>query len=260
METRTGSDTEQSISLWYKCTGCNEFVFRSELERNFYVCSYCGHLFPLGVEKRLEHLLDMPDVGIRDANTGGRVLTPAKQGQIPILAAQGTISGFPVSLFLADPGANPTQILMTTLLAVVDVALKQRTPLITVTTSQPGESQLSQAETAYLTMEMERLVDASLPYITVLTETEVAPLTTHFPVGEIVIAERAAAKKTPQVNLQPALHAPEEQLLTQAQTSEAGVPLDISVDCYVTRAELRNLLGQFLKFFAAPTAHPLEKL
>lgn len=247
METRISSDTEQSISLWYKCTGCNEFVFRSELERNFYVCSYCGHLFPLSVEKRLEHLLDTPDVQIIYADT-------------TVLAAQGTISGFPVSLFLADPGASPTQIHLTTLLAVVDVALRQRTPLITVATSQPGESQLSQAETAYLAMEMERLVDASLPFITLLTETEVTPFTTCFPVGELIIAERAAAKKTPPVNLQPALHAPEEQLLTQAQTPETGVPLDISVDCYIPRAELRNLLGQFLKFFAAPTASRLEEL
>jgi len=247
METRTASDTQQSISLWYKCTECNEFVFRSELERNFYVCSYCGHLFPLGVEKRLEHLLDTPNVEIRYANTA-------------VLAARGTISGFPVNLFLADPGERPTQIHLRTLLAVVDLALKQRTPLITSVTSQPGESQLSPTETAYLTMEMERLVEASLPYITVLTETEVTPLTTHFPVGELVIAERAAPKKTPPVNLQPALHAPEEQLLTQAQTSETGVPLDINVDCYVPRAELRNLLGQLLKFFAAPSKHPLEKL
>lgn len=247
METRTASDTEHSISLWYKCTGCNEFVFRSELERNFYVCSYCGHLFPLGVEKRLEHLLDTHDVEITCANT-------------EVLAARGTISGFPVSLFLADPGASPSQIHLTTLLAVVDLALKQRTPLITVVTSQPGESQLSHAETVYLTMKMEHLVEESLPYITVLTETEVTPLTTCFPVGELVIAERAAGKKRLPVNLQPALHAPEEQLLTQVQTPETGVPLDISVDCYIPRAELRNLLGQFLKFFAAPTAHRLEKL
>jgi hypothetical protein len=101
-------------------------------------------------------------------------------------------------------------------------------------------------------MQMERLAEVSLPHITVLTETEVYPLATHLPVGEVVIAEGAApTKKTEPPNLQPALHAPEEQLLTQTPTSEIDVEPDISVDCYVPREELPSTLGLFLKFFSA---------
>ena len=101
-------------------------------------------------------------------------------------------------------------------------------------------------------MQMERLGDASLPHITVLTETEVYPLATHLPIGELVIAEGTApSKKTAPPNLQPALHAPEEQLLTQTPTSEIDVEPNISVDCYVPREELPSTLGLFLKFFSA---------
>ena len=58
MEIRIAKDLEEDTSLWHKCTGCQEFAFRNELERNFYICSYCGALFPLLAEKRLEYLLD----------------------------------------------------------------------------------------------------------------------------------------------------------------------------------------------------------
>ena len=106
------------------------------------------------------------------------------------------------------------------------------------------------AETTYLTMQMERLADTPLPHITVLTETEVYPLATYLPVGELVIAEGTVpTKKSASPNLQPALHAPEEQLLTQPALSEKDTEPDISVDCYVPREELPSTLGLFLRFF-----------
>ena len=98
---------------------------------------------------------------------------------------------------------------------------------------------------------MERLADASLPHITVLTETEVYSLATYLPLGELVIAEGSIpVQKRTSPNLQPALHAPEEQLLTQAPASDITVKPDISVDCYVPRAELPDMLGRFLNFFS----------
>ncbi|MXY99588.1 hypothetical protein F4Y93_02680 [Candidatus Poribacteria bacterium] len=103
----------------------------------------------------------------------------------------------------------------------------------------------------YLTMQMERLVDASLPHITVLTESEIYPLATHLPLGELVIVEGTATPRKPMPpNLQPALHAPEEQLLAQTPTKEREEEPDISVDCYIPREALPEMLGRFLKFFS----------
>ena len=88
---------------------------------------------------------------------------------------------------------------------------KKRMPLITIVACQPEGSEETLTETSYLTMQLERLVDAALPHITVLTETDIYPLATHLPVGELVIAESTAApQKTAHPNLQPAPHAPEE--------------------------------------------------
>ena len=239
MEARISTDTAQSINLWYKCTGCNEFVFRGELERNLYICSHCGALFPLLAEKRLEHLFDDPSAAkIRSTNAAG-------------ITAEGTISGYPVSLFIADMDVIPTEIDVSLLLSIIETVLQKRMPLITIVACQPEGSEENLTETTYLTMQLERLADAALPHITVLTETDIHPLATHLPVGELVIAESTSASQKPApLNLQPALHAPEEQLLTQLPTSELQREPDISVDCYTSREELPDMLGRLLNFFS----------
>ena len=240
METRPPVDTAQSISLWYKCTGCQEVVFRGELERNLYTCSYCDALFPLLAEKRLEYLLDASSAtNVRATDAAG-------------FTAEGTISGYPTCLFIADIDVIPAEIDTSLLLASVEDALEKRIPLITIVACQPDGYKDTLAETTYLTMQIERLVDAALPHITVLTEGEMRPLATHLPLGELVIVEGAATPREPvPPNLQPALHAPEEQLLTQTPISERGNEPDISVDCYIPREALSEMLGRFLKFFSA---------
>ena len=239
METSISTHTEQTITLWHKCTGCKEVVFRGELERNLYTCSHCGALFPLLAEKRLEYLLDDPSVAkIKSTNAAG-------------LTAEGTISEYPACLFIADIDVIPAEIDASLLLTSIENALHKRIPLITIIACQPEGYKDTLKETPYLAMQMAQLAEASLPHITVMTETEVYPLATHLPIGELVIAEGTAAIKKPAPpNLQPALHAPEEQLITQPPTPKTGIEPDISVDCYIPREDLPNVLGLFLKFFS----------
>ena len=239
MEARISNDTEQGSNLWYKCTKCQEFAFRGELERNLYTCSYCGALFPLLAEKRVEYLLDDASVvEIESTDASG-------------LAVEGTISDNPACLFIADIDVIPTEIDVSLLLTTIEKGLQKRIPLITLIACQPEGSAVPSTGITYLTMQMERLADAALPHITVLTETEVYPLAMYLPLGELVIAEGSAPlRKRTSPNLQPALHAPEEQLLTQAPASDIGMKPDISVDCYVPRPDLPDILGRFLKFFS----------
>ena len=239
METSISTDTEQSINLWHKCTVCKEVVFRGELERNLYICPHCGALFPLLAEKRLEYLLDDPSgAKIRATNAAG-------------ITAEGTISKYRACLFIADIDVIPVEIDVSLLLASIENALQKQIPLITIIACQPEGYKDTLKEIPYVTMQMERLAEASLPHITVMTETEMYPLATHLPIGELVIAEGTVAIKKPAPpNLQPALHAPEEQLITQAPTLKTDIEPDISVDCYIPREELPNVLGLFLKFFS----------
>ena len=239
METSIPNDIEDTLNLWYKCTTCKEIVFRGELERNLYICTYCGGLFPLLAEKRLEYLLDDPSAAkIRSTDAAG-------------LTAEGTISEYPACLFIADMDVIPAEIDVSLLLEAIENALEKRMPLITIVACQPEGHEETLMETPYLTIQMAQLAAAALPHITVMTETEIYPLATHLPVGELIIAEGTTAIKKPTpLSLQPAPHAPEEQLITQAPTPKADVEPDISVDCYISREELPNLLGRFLKFFS----------
>ena len=236
METRLPKDLDDTTSLWHKCTGCQEFVFKNELERNRYICSSCGALFPLLADKRLEYLLD-------DVSTAA--ITPTEESGV---IADGSISGYPACVFISDIDVIPEDINASFFLSAIERALQKRIPLITITACQPSLPNTASIESTYLTLQLTRLADLSLPHITVFTEIDEYPLTTNLPVGELVIAEGAApSRRSGEPNLQPALHAPEEQLLTQPLKIESKP--NLGVDCYVGREELPSRLGLFMKFF-----------
>ena len=93
---------------------------------------------------------------------------------------------------------------------------KKSIPLLSIFTASPIEAQCSFTDIVPLMIQLEELAEESLPHLTVLTETDVSQLTTHLPVGEIVIAEsEARSENMSRINPQPALHAPEEQLLPE---------------------------------------------
>lgn len=237
MENRTANDFEDAATLWHKCSHCQEFTFKNELERNLYICSHCGALFPLLAEKRLDHLVD-------DASS-----LNTKSTEESGLIAEATISGYPACLFIADIDVIPEDINASFFLSAVEMCLQKRIPLVTIAACQPSMPDAPLIETTYLNLQIQQLTDAALPHITVLTETDTAPLALSLPVGQLVIAEGVDRKKVARPNLQPALHAPEEQLLTQPSPSEGEADPDLSVDCYVGREELPSRLGLFLKFF-----------
>lgn len=247
---------EESLNLWHKCAHCNEVAFRGELERNGYICPHCRELFPLSVENRLKLLMDTPeDVPL--------ILSRHQSGQetSAAIAVHGQISGYPVSLFIAAPDLSEStdtslrQLSASVFSEAITCALERSIPMLSVFTTcpvaEPRKSRFS--EITNMLLQVEQLAAASLPYLTILTETEGGPLTVHrwFPIGEIVIAECAAhPEKPPRQHLQPASHAPEEQILQEKHDDNTLHISDISVDCYIPRMELRDVLETLLKFFA----------
>ena len=244
--TRNTEITEESIGLWHKCTQCNEVSFRGELERNGFICPKCKELFPLSIENRLKLLRgeDSPDTTYV---LSSEVIEPT----IDILAIEEDIVGYPVSLFILNPDSPVLQQHLTVFSEAVACALKNSIPLLSVFTANPIEVQISFSEIVPLLLQLEELADKSIPYLTVLTETGPGQLTSHLPVGEIVIAECVSRlENTPRFHPQPALHAPEEQLLPENNRELNPNLPDISVDCYIPRPELHTVLARLLKFFA----------
>ena len=248
METvRSTENTEDNISLWQKCTHCGEVTFRGELVRNSFTCPKCKKLFVISIENRIKLFLkdhtsnDETVPNPDDINNGNT-------NQIDVISIEENIEGYEVSLYILQPETTLEQRHIDVFTEAITIALTKSIPLLSVFTANPTQTQCSIAQIVPLMIQLEALAEASLPHITVLTETDVTQLTTYLPVGEIVIAEcEASTDNIARINPQPALHAPEEQLLPEKNRE---ITPDISVDCYVPRTELHTMLVKLLKFFA----------
>ena len=45
--------------LWLRCPGCNEAIFRKEMERRLNTCPECDHHFYVSALQRVEQVLDV---------------------------------------------------------------------------------------------------------------------------------------------------------------------------------------------------------
>ena len=239
---------EDSISLWQKCTYCAEVSFRGELERNDFICPKCKKLFVLSIENRLKVLkedvsLDTTEQSSNETNTES-VIT------VDVVSIEENIAEYPVSLFILDPNSSLEQRHLTVFSDAIACALEKSIPILSVFTASPIETQCSFSDIVPLFLQLEQLAQASLPHLTILTETDVDQLTSHLPVGEIVLAEcTSRMDNLVRIHPQPALHAPEEQLLPEKNRELTSGTPDICVDCYIPRPELHEVLVRLLKFF-----------
>ncbi|MDB5901903.1 MAG: acetyl-coenzyme carboxylase carboxyl transferase subunit alpha, partial [Betaproteobacteria bacterium] len=56
-----GSPNKKAVpeGLWSKCESCEAVLYRSDLEKNFYVCPKCSHHNRISARERLDYLLDL---------------------------------------------------------------------------------------------------------------------------------------------------------------------------------------------------------
>ena len=250
METvRTSDIEEESIGLWHKCPQCRSLSFRGELERNGYICPKCKELFPLSVENRIRLLLGELSSEIEDMNINENDNT-----ECDVLTIVENIDEYPVSLFVLNPDSSLLRKHLSVFSDAIENALANSIPFLSVLTASPIETEVSFADIVPLLLKLEVLAEQTLPHLTLLTETDRGKLTTHLPVGEIIIAEcTSQADNATRFHPQPALHAPEEQLLPEKNQDPNLSVRDISVDCYVPRPEVHEVLGRFFRFFAFST-------
>jgi len=53
-----GTRIEMPDGMWLKCPGCNEIVYRREVQDNLKVCPKCGFHFKLTAVERCELIFD----------------------------------------------------------------------------------------------------------------------------------------------------------------------------------------------------------
>jgi len=202
-------------NLWHKCTKCGQMIFHRDLTKNQHVCQHCGHHMRLGVTQRLEMLFDdgnyaraeLPKVTtdplkfVDRRKYSDRIKEAKKKTkeEDALIVAHGKMGGqnVVVAAFNFDYMAGSMGVAVGEgLVAASKLAIVQDAALIVVPASGGARMQegiLSLMQMARTTIGVERVKEAGLPYIVVLTDPTTGGVSASFAMlGDIAIAESGA--------------------------------------------------------------------
>jgi len=249
--------------LWVKCPACTNQIYKGEWERALKVCPRCGYHFRLTAAERLDMTvdpdsfvpfgLDLPDADPLDfpeyldklqAHRSRTGLNDA------IIAGTAAVEGYPVVLSITDShfmmgsvGAVFGEVFVRT----VERATDLRLPFIIISGSGGGmrmqEGLISLMQMAKMASAVDRLHQARLPYVAVLTDPTMAGALASFAsLGDIIISEPRVqmgfAGSRVIANLRTSIS-------TRAHTSEFHQQHG-QIDILVPRSQVRHALARLL--------------
>ncbi len=264
---KKASTKELSDNLWTKCPECGQMLFNKELEKDFYVCSFCGHHLRLPVLNRLQMLFDdgkyralslpkLQDDPLNFKDTKKytdrlRSYRKLSGRDDAIVVAYGEIGGIKVVVAILDfsfMGGSMGTAVGEGIVRGAEFALKTKSPFIAIAASGGARMQegiLSLMQMARTTAAINQLKEKGFPYISVMTDPTTGGVSASFAMlGDINIAEKgsvigfAGARVIEQTI--------REQLPEGFQKAEY-LQAHGMVDIVVNRTELRDKLIKILK-------------
>ena len=258
---------EMPENLWIKDPETGEMVFHKELEENQWVIPSSGYHMKISAKDRLKYfmddgqytLLDNPKVAIdplrfRDEKRYIDRLKDArtKTGmEDAILSARGTIEGLPIIATVQDfafMGGSLGMAAGDAIIKAFETALAERRPMVLFAASGGARMQegiLSLMQLPRTTVAVERLREAGLPYICVLTNPTTGGVTASYAMlGDIHIAEPGAliGFAGPRVIEQTIREKLPEGFQRAEYLKEHGM-----VDMVVSRLEMKETVARLLK-------------
>jgi acetyl-CoA carboxylase carboxyl transferase subunit beta len=212
MGTRTSETPE---NLWKKCPSCGDMIFHRDLEVAQNVCPQCGHHLRIGAKERFAAIFDAgafeelpsPDVPsdplrFRDDRRYTDRLKDArsKTGKSDALsAARGTVDGLPV-MIAVQPfdflGGSLGMGVGEALVRAMTTAVEEKRPFVLFVSSGGARMQegiLSLMQMPRVTIGVDMLREAGLPYIVVLTDPTTGGVSASYAMlGDVQIAEPGA--------------------------------------------------------------------
>jgi acetyl-CoA carboxylase carboxyl transferase subunit beta len=206
---------EMPDNLWIKDPESGEMVFHKDLEENQYVIPSSGHHMKISARERLKFFFDdgkfetlenpkvMADpLKFRDEKRYVDRLKDArtKTGmEDAILNGAGTIEGLPIVATVQDfafMGGSLGMAAGDAIIRAFDTALQRRRPLVLFAASGGARMQegiVSLMQLPRTTVTLDRLKEAGLPYIVVLTNPTTGGVTASYAMlGDVHIAEPGA--------------------------------------------------------------------
>jgi len=254
-------------NLWIKDPESGEMVFHKDLEENQYVIPSSGHHMKISAKERLKFffdngqydLLETPKVLVdplkfRDEKRYTDRLKEArtKTGmEDAILSAAGSVEGLPIIATVQDFAFMGGSLGMAAGEAIViafETALVMKRPLVLFAASGGARMQegiLSLMQLPRTTVGVDRLKEAGLPYIVVMTNPTTGGVTASYAMlGDVHIAEPGAliGFAGPRVIEQTIREKLPEGFQRSEYLMEHGM-----VDMVVSRLELRPTIARLLK-------------
>ncbi len=201
--------------MWTKCPECNEIIHKKQLEQNLYTCFKCSYHFRISSREYFKILLDegtykemdkklrsMDPLGFVDSKKYSARLdeTMKKTGLYDaVRTGTGMINKIPVVVACMDfgfIGGSMGSVVGEKIARAINVAIKQKTPLIIISSSGGArmmEGALSLMQLAKTSAKLAQLSDAGVPYISLMTDPTTGGVTASYAMlGDINVAEPSA--------------------------------------------------------------------
>ena len=201
--------------LWIKCPSCETVLYKTDLEKNQYVCPKCSLHHRIGARARLDAFLDAEgryEIGqevipvdalkFKDSKKYPERLKDALEntGETDALVVMGgslmTLPVVAVCFEFDFMGGSMGSVVGERFVRGVHAAVEQKTAFISFTATGGARMQeglLSLMQMAKTNAALTRLAQAGLPYISVLTDPTMGGVSASFAfVGDVVIAEPKA--------------------------------------------------------------------
>ncbi|MBS5787464.1 MAG: acetyl-CoA carboxylase carboxyltransferase subunit beta [Clostridioides difficile] len=202
---------ENSINekFWLYCKGCNERVFRKDIEENLYVCPNCGRHYSLKARNRVKLLIDRgtfvelnEDVEFQDPlkfpNYRSKFDTyKEKTGESEgVITGYGRLNGIKIALCVMNPEfmmGSMGSVVGDKITYAIEYAVENNLPVIICSASggaRMQEGMLSLMQMAKTSQALAKLEEKALPYISILTDPTTGGVTASFAMlGDIIISE-----------------------------------------------------------------------
>lgn len=211
---RTEGGRKKSIpeGLWTKCSSCGQILYRAELERSAHVCPKCDYHERIGARRRLELFLDpgeREEIGaniepldflkFRDSRKYRERITQAQKAtgeKDALVVMSGRLKGLPLvaaAFEFGFMGGSMGSVVGERFVRGVNVCLERRIPLVSFSASggaRMQEALVSLMQMAKTSAALERMKQAQLPFISVLTDPTMGGVSASFAMlGDVIAAE-----------------------------------------------------------------------
>lgn len=215
IRTEGGNKRNVPEGLWTKCEACTSVLYRPELERNLLVCPKCGDHMRLSARTRLDQFLDpgehreiaaslepLDPLRFRDSKKYRDRISAAqkKTGEKDALVAMvGELKGqtvVAVAFEFGFMGGSMGSVVGEKFARAAREALKLKCPLVCFSATGGARMQeglLSLMQMAKTSAVLERMAEAGLPYVSVLTHPTTGGVSASLGMlGDINVAEPGA--------------------------------------------------------------------